>query len=738
MEQVRFEVFDGEAVTPRLRFFDVGVKTPVERMLNRAEVDALVDRVEAGYGVLAADLVGIGQDLFRWLDGPTERWLATALDRRQPLVVNVDCGERLRHLPWELMHDGTGFISVQANVMAVPVRAVTLRASKPAGPANRPLRVLFMACSAEGVQPVLSFEQEEALILQAAAGSIDVVVEESGSLAGLAEIAARFGNGYFDVLHLTGHATATPAGPRFVMENEIGLRDEVTAAQIADAVGGRWPAIVFLSGCHTGRSFADGEVSSMAEALVDAGAPAVLGWALPVGDRAANELAAALYKELASGTARDAAIAAARRTLFAANNPFWHLLRLYTDSSPATALVTPKGEKGREKLRRRKTTGLFLDASQTVKVASHESFVGRRRSLQRCLHELRPADSADGAQVVVLHGMGGLGKSSLAARLLDRLRPTHPHHAVWVGKIDELSISSLTERITLTNADAQQSVRDLLERPGMALADRLRFVLDGPLANEACVFVFDDFENGNLDDDGNRGKVCTPDALAVLTAFATAIKTTASPSRVVVTSRYTFPLPSGVTAFHEPLMALRDADLTKKFRDSTNLSDNSTLDPSVREIAIDASAGVPRLIERIDQIISDTETDHAAIVHAIADTEVAYREELLLTKLLDAQSPDTRRLLALAAIYDIPVPIEALAALTPDTDIAVALGRAVAVGLIDKGLEPESQQARYLVSTLVKPLLKDIPEALTVEDRLLAVQRGARVLFTLWVVPDGE
>jgi hypothetical protein len=517
------------------------------------------------------------------------------------------------------------------------------------------------------------------------------------------------------------------------MEDDMGLRDDVSAGQIADAIGDLWPSIVFLSGCHTGRAFANGEVSSMAEALVDAGAPAVLGWALPVGDHAANDLAAALYKELANGTGRDAAIAKARRVLFAADNPFWHLLRLYTDGSAGTALVTPTGTAGRARLRRRRTTDLFLDPSRTVRVSSHESFVGRRRSLQRCLRELRPADAADGSQVVVLHGMGGLGKSSLAARLLDRLRSTHPHHAVWVGKIDELSIGSLTERITLANADVHMAVQQLLGRPDLSLADRLRFVLDGPLKDEACVFVFDDFENGNLDDDGHGGKLCTQDALAVVTAFANAIKIAVSPSRVLVTSRYTFPLPPGIEVFHEPLIALRSADLTKKFRDSANLSDSSTMNPALREIAIQATAGVPRLIERIDQLISDADTDHATIVAAIADAEVGYREELLLSKLLDAQSPVTRRLLALAAIYEIPVPLEAIAALHPDVDVTASLRRAVAVGLIDVGLDTETQQPRYLVSNLVKPLLRDIPEALTEEDRQLAVQRGARVLFALWV-----
>jgi hypothetical protein len=539
------------------------------------------------------------------------------------------------------------------------------------------------------------------------------------------------------VLHLSGHAAITVEGPRFVMEDDIGRREDASAADIADAVGHRWPPLVFLSGCRTGGASDEGDVASMAEALVIAGAPSVLGWALPVGDHAASRLAAELYRGLAGGSGRDRAVANARRLLFVEANRFWHLLRLYADRSPLGPLVTAPAAPGRSKLRVRPVAELFLDPTGEVKVASREGFVGRRRELQRCLAALRPSDPGTGPPVLVLHGMGGLGKSTLAARLLDRLRHSHAHQAVWVGKVDDLEVGKLTQRINV-DSDTHQRVNELLSKPGIPLVDRLVFVLDGPLADTPCVFVFDDFERGNLDDDGQGGHVCTPEALDVVTAFAAAIARTASPSRVIVTSRHDFPLPTRVRAVRESLLELSGTDLDKKLRLTQHLGPTSTIDPAVRDRAIAAASGIPRLIERLDRVVADPQIDVAALLDAITETTVEYREEILAERLLSAQRPEVRQVLGLASVYEIPVPEPAIMALDPSQSVAGPLARAVAVGLIESGVHPGTGGTRYLVSNLLKPLIEGCPEQLTADDRTTAVARAARALYRLWVGSRGE
>ena len=69
----------------------------------------------------------------------------------------------------------------------------------------------------------------------------------------------------------------------------------------------------------------------MSESLVQAGAPAVLGWAFPVGDASATAFASRLYRDLAAGQPLDRAVVTARRQLYAVHSRSWHLLRVYAD-----------------------------------------------------------------------------------------------------------------------------------------------------------------------------------------------------------------------------------------------------------------------------------------------------------------------------------------------------------------------------------------------------------------------
>ena len=137
------------------------------------------------------------------------------------------------------------FLAVDPLRPVAPIRQVSSRTGATPSAANRPLRVLFMAASPIGVEPVLDFEKEEAVILAAASGRVEVIVEESGSLVGLAAMLDWFGPDYFDVLHLSGHGFIGPDGPRFVMEGSDGARSD----QSADDIQSRGTAHAYLSVC---------------------------------------------------------------------------------------------------------------------------------------------------------------------------------------------------------------------------------------------------------------------------------------------------------------------------------------------------------------------------------------------------------------------------------------------------------------------------------------------------------
>ncbi|MBL8253499.1 MAG: hypothetical protein JNJ76_07865, partial [Candidatus Competibacter sp.] len=167
MRQFTFQIFAQTAAEPRLRLLEEQGKLLGERSLPLADIERFIAEVEKDYRSSRLDLRGLGRRLYEWLDGPTERWLAGLRAQHPDLALHVDVENRLRHLPWELLYSG-GYLCGYAHQRFTPVRRVSGRcAADQPQPANRPLRVLFMATSPEDVLPVLDFEAEEARILGA-------------------------------------------------------------------------------------------------------------------------------------------------------------------------------------------------------------------------------------------------------------------------------------------------------------------------------------------------------------------------------------------------------------------------------------------------------------------------------------------------------------------------------------------------------------------------------------------
>lgn len=206
--------------------------------ISRIELQPLFNITQNNYRIQAPDLKQQGQDLFHWFNQHTQGHLAQLRQPLQSLALRIDIqvGANdlgLRHLPWELLHDGKAFWCADPIHLFTPLRVASAQ-QHIWQPAKRPLQVLFMASSPQDVQPVLDFEAEEAGILRATEGKpLILQVEESGSLDGLAE---RFNDmpDAPDVIHFSGHAELPKNGEAvFLLENDEGLRQTATARQLA-------------------------------------------------------------------------------------------------------------------------------------------------------------------------------------------------------------------------------------------------------------------------------------------------------------------------------------------------------------------------------------------------------------------------------------------------------------------------------------------------------------------------
>jgi hypothetical protein len=92
----------------------------------------------------------------------------------------------------------------------------------------------------------------------------------------------------------------------------------------------------------------------------------------------------------------------------------WHLARVWLGPEGGGPVVGGQDERSFGSAASGSKILLTARGNDKLEVASPAMFVGRRRELQRALRDLKDHGA------LLLHGMGRLGKSSLAARIADR------------------------------------------------------------------------------------------------------------------------------------------------------------------------------------------------------------------------------------------------------------------------------------------------------------------------------
>ncbi|MHC5735912.1 tetratricopeptide repeat protein [Nostoc sp.] len=742
MQTIRIQLRESTQETVELRYWLLQIKHYESRRLKLAEIADLLKQGERDYYKLLPNFPGIGQQLFFWLDGDG-RWLSRGIAncRGEGLVIAIDTDKKLAHLPWEVLHDGEDFLVKRVNPVVLPLRWIE-KQTEGFSVEPRQLRVLFMATDPEDVEPKLDFEQEEARILADTRDfAVDLRVEESGCVSELGKVWSRYFND-FDVFHLTGHASITPAEaeknptpnpspqarrgedleantPYFITETEIGERHETTAAELAEVFRFRFPKLVFLSGCRTGQAPDKGAVPSMAEALIAQGARAVLSWGRPVEDRTATAAAAHLYGKLAAGYQLAEALASTYQQLFKQNVRDWHLLRLYVQGECPGALVDVLGdflpsvpEPAYE---------LFLDPdTRLVRVAKPSEFVGRRRTLQRCLKAIRTSLG------VLIHGLGGVGKSTVTARLLERM--VGYHRLVNFRQLDEDKLLK-----TLAEQCTSERGHEILNGK-LPLMQRLtKFFTEGLNSKEQrFAFVLDDFE-ANLEL-RNGVYVLQPQVVDVLLALLKAMQNSQLPHKVIITCRYNFTLSElNHRLYREPLGALGGADLIKKYNRLDSFNGSWQFQPDLPERAKKAADGNPRLLEWLDKILQNSPKSPEAergvemILQKMADKEKEFREDILAQVLLKQQTPALRLMLGKLLVYELPVPQAAIDPICEDISSWEShKQRAEILGLLEVTLTNNTERL-YRVPRILSPLLfSENPKG----EELY--KQAAQILYRLW------
>ena len=671
----------------------------------------------------AAGLLPLGSEMFAWLDeaGWASRWASTPGTRELEIAVDdatSEAADVVLDLPWELLAHGGDFLAADPTQTFVVYRSIARgRNASPASPGHRDLLMMFMAAAPRG-QRELDYEAEEAAILAATERlPLQVVVEESGCVDFLKDRLAQ--DGPFEVVHLSCHGTIRDGGgPVLALETPEGDLAEILPGDLAATFGERKPPLVFLSACRT----AEGAVGPQpfepfVRAMVRAGVPNVLGWDGSVYDRDATLFATRFYGELAEHQSVPYAAAAARREVLRVHRDdpieghHWHLARVYAGPAGAGAVC----DRTQPKRKLRKDAGFkeFLDkANRRVRVATAQEFVGRRRVAQDVLRAYRDGRKAG----VLIYGMGNSGKSSLAARIANRL----PKHETVVA-FERYDALAIFERLVAAlpprqRAEWKETWRPSIAADPAALADALEAMLEGPFDADPILLIIDDFEQilekpapeqpvTPIKDTAGSCNLWRASIAAVLRAFEAAD----TASHLLLTSRYVFTLPDGkggdladsLERMELPPMARRER--SKQWRAAERLAgrteglgDDRELSLAVRAQAV--AGGNPGLQEILCRPVLAGELDVAeeavsTVEHWKSTGEVPEEESaaqeffqrVSFETYRDALTADQRAQLRAATLFseDVPIPIAAIEAVGGAAGVADpgrSLGRLIGPG----------------------------------------------------------
>jgi tetratricopeptide (TPR) repeat protein len=396
----------------------------------------------------------------------------------------------LWRLPWEYLHDGQDFLALHGRFLLsrLPYGLKKLDPSQVA----LPVRVLVVVAAPDDLRPLDT--EEELGVIQAAldeavrAGCVQVEYLDDATLPAIGDALRRFRP---HVWHYTGHGKYDAQAGRsyLALEDDDGQAKPAGIQELRpylkDASDLR---LVVLSGCQTAQTSDVDAFSGVATGLLEADIPAVLAMQFSILDQSGIVLAEALYAALAEGDMPDQAVYRARLALrdFDQGPGYdWGIPALYLRAA-GMRLVDPAAAPPAALLGQRAAA---LDVGG-LPLPPH--FVGRKaelRALRRALHQR-------GVSAAYLRGIGGMGKSSVAAKFLQR--PGVDVDGTLVVRCDQVAPQDIPAK--LANFLAAQGKAGHAEAAALLLdsrqppAERARRAL-AMLAGRCYILVFDNFES---------------------------------------------------------------------------------------------------------------------------------------------------------------------------------------------------------------------------------------------------
>ena len=604
--------------------------------------------------------------------GPVGETLTAALANAasgDTFEVSIEAEGALLMLPFEAARlPDDQVLALHPRVRVTRRSAGLTREPAPALPG--PLKILVAVASpTDGAGELLDYEREMSTVLAALEGEASIGRAQVRFLdaATRRDLGRALADDSYHVVHLSGHGTPSA----IILECEDGTADECSARDLAAILvaSGRPLPLVTLAACYSATPSTDN--ASLAAALIANGIDRVLAMQSRVTDRYATELVKAVYERLG----RDeqprvgAAVANARQQLEQQRRSAGPNAGDLAAAEYATATLVVAGADSPildNTLERVELTVAPVHAvHDLLPQLSIDDFIGRRSERRELLRLLRDPIGRSGAAIV---GMGGVGKSALAAQVALRLVNGGWVVAVVSGRLRPEAVAvAVADAVRNTDAALAEELREAATTE--AALPSIRTVL----RNHRVLLVLDDFEQ-NLSLGGEQ--FTEEGAAALLAALLSAAKL----GRVLITCRY--PIPGfDLRVASLALSPLSPAETGKLL---LRLRGLSRIAPEERRRIVTAVGGHPRILELVDALVR-TDTARPTILAKlealaaeeavrlrrrpddhVADVDDAIRlaqRDVLLTDLIEMLGPDERSALWHIAPTSLPITAEDVASL---------------------------------------------------------------------------
>jgi CHAT domain-containing protein len=249
-------------------------------------------------------------------------------------------------VPWEYLFEAPRFLAMSTSTPVV--RYLDLPRGQPSLAVEPPLRILGVVSSPADHERLDTERErinlESALSRLSATGAVELCWLEQATLESLAR---TLQTDTFHAVHYIGHGSydAHSNCGLLMLEDDSGWARAVNGEQLGTLMNeSQSLRLVVLNACGGARTGRINPFAGMAESLVQHEIPAVVAMQFEITDEAATTFADGFYSAIATGSPADAAVAAARSTMFAhrTDDIAWGTPVLYMRVQDGRVLLVPE------------------------------------------------------------------------------------------------------------------------------------------------------------------------------------------------------------------------------------------------------------------------------------------------------------------------------------------------------------------------------------------------------------